>query len=40
MVIDLDVECDRKGVQVGPRKLILNTLRPSPGTDRAQDLLV
>jgi hypothetical protein len=29
VIVDLDVECGQKGVQVGRHKLILNTLRPS-----------
>ena len=32
VVVDLDVECREKGVQVGRHKLILNTLLPSPAT--------
>jgi hypothetical protein len=40
VVIDLDVECGEKGVQVGRHKLILNTLRPSPATAPTYALLV
>jgi hypothetical protein len=32
VIVDLDVECGQKGVQAGPHKLILNTLRPYPDT--------
>jgi hypothetical protein len=40
MIVDLDVECGQKGVQVGPHKLILNTLRPSSDTNHTQGLFV
>jgi hypothetical protein len=32
MIVDLDVECGQKGVQVCRHKRILNTLLPSPDT--------
>jgi hypothetical protein len=40
MIVDLDVQCGEKGVQIGRHKLILNTLRPSPDTAPTSGLLV